>query len=406
VDVEVLAVKPHAHYRAREIRGTADLPDGTSKSLIYIKDWDFHWQQTYQYKVPVALPKGTRISMRYTYDNSSGNPRGPRPVEQVRWGPLSRNEMADLWIQVLPRNDHELEILTEDFRKKGLADDAVGYETMLQTHRDDALLLHDDLAAIYSELGQPDRAVAHLRASILVSPRSAAAHYNLALALARANHFAGAIGEYSEALNIDPTLGRAHFNLARLLDRLGRTSDALDHYGAALRLNPRDAGAHNNIGLVLMRLDRLDDAMRHFAEAVRFDPRLADAHYNLALALEHRGHLNDAIAHFRRALELRPEWPAAIADLCWVLSTAADGRFRDSDEAIRLGGLAVAMTKRLDAEKLDVLAAAYASAGRFDEAAALIREAIDLAPEPALVTRLVDRQKLYLRREPYRQPPR
>src|SRR5258708_4365000 len=41
VDVAVLALKPHAHYRAREIRGLATLPDKTVKWLLYIKDWDF-----------------------------------------------------------------------------------------------------------------------------------------------------------------------------------------------------------------------------------------------------------------------------------------------------------------------------------------------------------------------------
>ena len=40
VDVDVLAVQPHAHYRAREVRGTATRPDGTTTPLIYIKDWD------------------------------------------------------------------------------------------------------------------------------------------------------------------------------------------------------------------------------------------------------------------------------------------------------------------------------------------------------------------------------
>ena len=48
VDVEVLAVQPHAHYRAREIKGVARLPDGTEKGLIHIKDWDFRWQHVYR----------------------------------------------------------------------------------------------------------------------------------------------------------------------------------------------------------------------------------------------------------------------------------------------------------------------------------------------------------------------
>ena len=41
VDAEVQALQPHAHYRARDVRGDATLPDGTTKELIHIRDWDF-----------------------------------------------------------------------------------------------------------------------------------------------------------------------------------------------------------------------------------------------------------------------------------------------------------------------------------------------------------------------------
>jgi len=33
VDVEVQAVQPHAHYRAREVKGVATLPDGTTNIM-------------------------------------------------------------------------------------------------------------------------------------------------------------------------------------------------------------------------------------------------------------------------------------------------------------------------------------------------------------------------------------
>jgi len=71
VPVELLSVQPHAHYRAREIRGQATLPDGRTQPLIWIKDWDFNWQDVYRYREPLALPKGTILSMQFTYDNSA-----------------------------------------------------------------------------------------------------------------------------------------------------------------------------------------------------------------------------------------------------------------------------------------------------------------------------------------------
>jgi hypothetical protein len=95
VDVDVYAVQPHAHYRAKEIRGVATLPDGTKKWLIFIKDWDFSWQDLYRYTEPLALPKGTTIAMQYTYDNSVASPRNPdRPPRRERWGQNSTDEMG------------------------------------------------------------------------------------------------------------------------------------------------------------------------------------------------------------------------------------------------------------------------------------------------------------------------
>ncbi len=67
VDVEVQAVQPHAHYRAVHVSGTVTLPDGTTRSLIEIREWDFRWQHVYRYAKPFSLPKGTTLPMRYVY---------------------------------------------------------------------------------------------------------------------------------------------------------------------------------------------------------------------------------------------------------------------------------------------------------------------------------------------------
>src|SRR5262249_17332354 len=52
VDVELQALQPHAHHRAREVVGIATLPDGTTKWLINIKSWDFRWQHVYRFVSP------------------------------------------------------------------------------------------------------------------------------------------------------------------------------------------------------------------------------------------------------------------------------------------------------------------------------------------------------------------
>jgi hypothetical protein len=46
-DVDLVSIYPHAHYLAKQMLATASLPDGTKRTLIYIKSWDFSWQDQY-----------------------------------------------------------------------------------------------------------------------------------------------------------------------------------------------------------------------------------------------------------------------------------------------------------------------------------------------------------------------
>jgi mono/diheme cytochrome c family protein len=100
--VQLIGVTPHAHYLCKDMKVTATLPDGSSKPLIWIKDWDFNWQNAYRYKKPVDLPKGTRIDLVYTYDNSENNPHNPaHPPVRIHWGEETKDEMALVFLNVV-----------------------------------------------------------------------------------------------------------------------------------------------------------------------------------------------------------------------------------------------------------------------------------------------------------------
>jgi hypothetical protein len=54
---------------------------------------------TYRFKEPVALPRGSRLEMVATFDNSAANPRNPnRPPERVIFGEQMTEEMAFAFI--------------------------------------------------------------------------------------------------------------------------------------------------------------------------------------------------------------------------------------------------------------------------------------------------------------------
>ncbi|MEQ1908654.1 MAG: tetratricopeptide repeat protein [Vicinamibacterales bacterium] len=346
VDIEVQAVQPHAHYRAKEIVGVADLPDGSERPLIHIRDWDFRWQHVYRYVEPFWLPKGTRLQMRYTYDNSAENPRNPdQPPRRIFWGQRSTDEMGDLWIQVLTRTERDLRVLEEQFGPKVMAEDTVGYERWLESEPDSAPL-HNSVALLYLELDRPQDAVRHFRA----------------------------------AARLEPDLAAAHFNLGTAFTVAGDTELAVLEFQRALELRRDYPQAHNNLASILLRAGRLAEAVSHLEQAIGLDPNNAQAHHNAGIAMLRQGKEAEALDHLKRAVQLAPDTPNALVDLAWLLAATTEDALRDPGLALRLAERAVALTNRNDAGALDALATALASNDEFDRAVDAADAALALKP--------------------------
>jgi tetratricopeptide (TPR) repeat protein/mono/diheme cytochrome c family protein len=404
VDVEVHVVQPHAHNRALEVKGFAVLPDGTRQWLIYIDDWDLNWQDVYRYAEPLALPKGTIIGMEFTYDNSEGNPRNPdRPPRRVLLGEDSTDEMGNLWLQVLTQSAADRQTLFSDFRPKMLAEDAVGYETMLLADPKDAGL-HTDAALIYWDLGQADRAIAHYEAAIAMEPDTVRTRYNFATLLAEQRRFDEAATHFRRAIALRPDHAETHNNLGAVLWAQERFGEALEQFSEALGLDPKNFRAHNNVGHALASRGRVDEGIGHYRDALALNPDFADAHVNLGRALASQGRFADAERHLREARRAAPNWAVPMADLAWLLATAPDERLRHPDEAVRLAEQAAELTGRRNIAALDALAASYAAARRFEEAVAAQEAALALAVAagvPRLAGELRARLERYRKREPF-----
>jgi len=277
VDVEVQALQPHAHYRARDVRGDAILPDGTVRHLLHIADWDFRWQHVFRFETPLNLPKGTTLTMRYVYDNSPANARNPeQPPKRARWGQRSADEMGDLWIQVLTRSQDDFARLTAEFRRKATAEDVIGYETEIERHPDDTGL-HDTVAMLYLDLDRPERAVEHFTRTLAARPGAASAHFNVGAALTVA----------------------------------GRLDEAARYYEEAIQLDPAYARAHNNLGSVWLAQQKFDAAIREFERVTRLQPDSVEAVMNLAAAYAEAGRFDHAVNAADAALRLSPPEPLA-----------------------------------------------------------------------------------------------
>ena len=375
VDVDVFTVQPHAHYLAREMRGTARLPDETTVPLIFIKAWNFDWQDVYHYASPLFLPAGSTLVMNYTYDNSADNPRNPNtPPKRVVYGQQTSDEMAELWFQVLPRNPADRGALARAVRAKELPEEINGRRMMLEADPGN-VVLHDDLALLYSEVGDAAGTAREFAESARLRPDSAPALYNLGVALTATDRRDEARAYFEKAIALDPSYVRAHVELAVLLEGTGDLAGAARHFREALRLNPSDSALQ----------------------------------FRAALALSRSGSPHEGAGIMRQALATRPDWTEAEAALAWMLAVAPESSVEDRAESLAIAArLARRAEQHPDVATLDILATAMAANGQFDEAISTGERALALAAggsDQAEVDALRSRLELFRRRVPYQMRP-
>ncbi len=119
VAVDAVGIGAHAHYLCTQIKMTATLPDGGVKTLLFIPDWDFAWQDRYFFQQLQPLPKGTRQDAEIHWDNSEGNPRNPSsPPVRVTWGEQTTDEMGSVSLIAVPHEESESFILQEDLSQR------------------------------------------------------------------------------------------------------------------------------------------------------------------------------------------------------------------------------------------------------------------------------------------------
>jgi tetratricopeptide (TPR) repeat protein/mono/diheme cytochrome c family protein len=315
VPVELLSVMPHAHYLGKEMIVTAALPGGASKSLIHIKNWDFHWQQNYRYLTPIALPAGTTISLKYTFDNSAENPNNPmQPPVRVKFGPNSTDEMAELGLQLLTQSTPDAERIFRDFNarvdKSNL--DRAEKQVRDEPNNPDHLAY---LGSLYLVQGRTADAVTILEKAIRLNDNTDNAHNDLGNALMAQDRLAEALPHFRRAVAQAPRDERVFYNLGNALDRLNKPAEAVAAYGRALAINPDFADAHVNLGSLLLSRGRVKEALPHFQRAAELEPASPESLNNLASAFAASGRFTEATQYVRRALAIDPRYPPALENL-------------------------------------------------------------------------------------------
>lgn len=304
MDLNILAVYPHAHYLAKVVEGYATLPDGSKKWLIRIPDWDLNWQGVFRYKSPVLIPKDSVVTMRIHYDNSAGNVRNPNnPPKRVTGGTDAASEMSHFWLQVLPvtEGDHRAELqesvsaqqlkkypddFTANFRMGDLlltrnqAAEAIPYfQRAAETDPRSVLAATELGAALFAARRLPESAEM-LRHALAIDSTYTDARFNLASVLASSGKFEEAVREFGQVLAAQPDNLKAQQHRAEALvlwgDQVAKAGDdnkAIALYREAMPEIASNPDAHIRLGMAYARQERLDESQAEFEAVLRIDPK-------------------------------------------------------------------------------------------------------------------------------------
>jgi len=240
---------------------------------------------------------------------------------------------------------------------------------------------------------------------LAVAPHNPRAHFSLGQVHRIQGDVDAARRCYEQCLRLDADYARAHGALGHILLTEGSLKAAAEHLRRAIELKPDYLHALVNYGNLLVRQNQFAEAAVSYRRARKLAPTNAVIHQNLGTALLKSGRPQAAVSAYRRALQLDPTLVGAKAQLAWVLATTPDDRLRNGAEAVRLAEEIRSQFGGNHVRPLDVLAAAYAEVGRFDDACRVASEGLDLAAsngstgdQEAVRARLL----LYRRGQPYR----
>jgi protein O-mannosyl-transferase len=246
------------------------------------------------------------------------------------------------------------------------------FQMALQIKSDDEKIWFN-LGDAFSAEGQPDKAIKCYRQAIQINPNYFNALNNLGSALAAEGRFDEAAGCYLQAKRIEPTSFITLKNLASAQAATGRLDEAIENYRQAIQINAKDPDSYIYLGMTLSQLDRN----------------------------------REAIASYRAALKLNPDLTGALNNLALILATSSDDGLCNGAEAVQLAERACQLTQYHQPLFIETLAAAYAEAGRFEEAQATVAKAGQLALDAGLTEQAErDRRLLELYRagQPLRKP--
>ncbi len=279
--------------------------------------------------------------------------------------------------------------------------------------RRDLSVSYNNLGDVYLRLGATDKALLHYRKGLELcealakaDPNDAQAASDLSFSysrMAKAHEKAGDLARARDwdekMLAVDRRLSERMPGDVRARREVAGDCQTLSHLCARARDWPAA------VSYARQAIEHAQAARKIAGATQPFEWNFAITWQMLVEAQIGAGQMADARRSIAEA-KASPRSAAGANSLAWLLATHWADPIRDGKAAIELATRACEMTQWKDPLYMDTLAAAYAEAGRFDDAVKWQKKALDLADKlskPQL-DELKGRLKLYEARKPYHVP--
>ncbi len=267
----------------------------------------------------------------------------------------------------------------------------------------------------HADKGEVDKAIEELNHTVRLDSKRADAFQERAVLFVRQGKAQEAVNDFTQAIQLQPETAAAYLGRGQAFLKLGQFDQAIGDFSEAIRLTPWDWQPWYRRGLAHGARREHERAVADFTEVIRLAPDLAEAYQQRAIAFTHLGQVHRAIADTSEQIRLTPNSPlayntrgrllarqgnhgAALADhlyaseldsgnanthsqLAWIWATCPTAAIRDGRRALQAAQKACELTGWKKAHTLDVLAAAQAECGQFEEAMTWAGRAVELAPD-------------------------
>jgi tetratricopeptide (TPR) repeat protein len=267
-------------------------------------------------------------------------------------------------------------------------------------------LAHYNLAKSLESKGEYGEAIEHYKKVVEIHPDDYEAYTNIGGMFLKLGQFDHAIASFEQSVKIKPNYAIAIYNLGVVKLAQGKYAEGITAFTRAIQVKHDFIESYNELGNAYVALGKYDLAIKSYEEAVKLKPDYIMGMYNAGMTAIKQGEYDKAVEYFRKVLEQKPDSVVVLNGLAWILATADDSRFQNPVDAVKYAEKACKLTDYNDAALLDTLAAAYASAGNFDQAVQTAEKAFKLAEsnkQEKLAREIQDHLRVYKIKQPWRE---